>query len=108
MRGQGCVPCGPAQAHGVDRAALAQLFQRHGLVSGDAGRPTISSKKKLCDALKAEGHATGNEKAEAIVVAILREHCARKGSAWRNDRPVLIEDGPRAATIFTWRGEVDG
>lgn len=101
--GGGCVPCTASEAHGVDYETLQKLFQQHGELR--EGQLVISSKKKLGEAIQAEGLASGNGQAGEVVTAILRDHCAREESIGprKDAAPIWTRDGARNATEFHWR-----
>lgn len=101
--GGGCVVCTASEAHGVDYATLQRVFEQHAEPEGS--RLVIKSKKKLGEALQAEGLATGNGQAGEVVNAILRDHCAREASIGprKDAAPIWTRDGARNATEFVWR-----
>lgn len=106
-RGAGCVPCSASEAHGISLTALREVFAEHG--DEIDGRRTFASRRKLIEALEAAKLASGHATGEEIVRAILRDHCAPESSGWRGaDRPIMTSPGPRNATVFRWRGDLDG
>ena len=102
-RGGGCVLCTASDAHGLDEATIRRVFANHG--ERVNGRPVIPSKRKLREALKVEKLASGNSQADAMVHSIVIDFCAPETTAhtWGKDRPIVTSDGPKRATVFTWR-----
>ncbi len=99
--GSGCVAVAAAEAFGLGLENLEELFRRHG-EPDEQGRPAFASKRRLIDALKQAGHATGDGDGAKIIAAVEREYCAPKGQSWRGDLPVGTAAGPRNAIIYTW------
>ncbi len=101
-RGGGCVPCTASEARGLDEATVRRLFVKHG--ERVNGRPVIASKRKLREALQFEKIAVGNAMGDEMVHAIVVDYCAPDTAhTWGKDRPIVTSDGPRNATVFTWR-----
>ena len=101
-RGGGCVLCTASEAHGLDEATVRRVFANHG--ERVNGRPVIPSKRKLREALQAEKLASGNAQGDQMVRSIVSDYCAPETAhTWGEDRPIVTSDGPKNATVFTWR-----
>ena len=103
-RGFGCQRCGATEGFGLDIGLIGRLFDKHGEPDPN-GLRGFPSKRRLIEALKAEGYATGNNDGGDIVAALIREHAvpenADQGST---SRPIVTRSGGRNATGLYWRG----
>ena len=86
----------------VIRQSIRRVFVNHG--ERVNGRPVIPSKRKLREALQAEKLASGNAQGDQMVRSIVSDYCAPETAhMWGEDRPIVTSDGPKKATVFTWR-----
>ena len=101
-RGAGCVRCTASEAFGLPLERVRALFADRG-ERDEKGRAFFPSKARLIEALTAEKLASGNADGAEVIKAIQRDYSAPAGARVVYGKPIATSDGPRNATVFTWR-----